>query len=153
MAKAKKKTVVKSASVDKSIAVAVNSLMSVCDVSSGAVASRADDAKKFTAESKRLVKKKTALAKRKKMTAAKLKKDSSAANRKMLKDIDKELTLITKAGAKNRAEKTANSEELSGLQMGFKKASTYMKAIEKADKILNKPKKKKKKVKRAKIKS
>lgn len=148
MAKAKKKSVVKSAAVDKAIMAAIESLNAASEASAVAVATRAKDAKNFTAEGKRLAKKKAALAKRKKTAAVKLKKDGTAAARKSLKDSEKELAVVTKDGAKNRVEKSVNAEELTGLKLGLKKVSAYLKVIEKSDKVLNKPKKKKRKAKR-----
>lgn len=150
MAKAKKKTIVKSAAVSNAIAGAIDTLTAASTSSAGAIAIRAKDAKKFSSESKRLAKKKAMLAKRKTATTAKLKKEASASLRKLLKTTVKELADVTKAGSKNRAEKSVNSEELTGLKVSFKRVATYIKVIEKAEKVLSKPKKKKKKSKRSK---
>jgi hypothetical protein len=145
MAKAKKKPIVKSMAVDKAIASAIDSLTSACTTGAVAIASRTNDAKKLTAEGKRLAKKKTVLTKRKSAAAAKLKKAPNAETRKLLNATVKELAIVTKASAKSRAEKAANAEELTGLKAGFKKADTFMKLIGKAERALNKTKTKKKK--------
>ena len=145
MAKAKKKPIVKSMAVDKAIASAVDSLTSACTAGATAIASRTKDAKKFAAEGKRLAKKKAVLTKRKSAAAAKLKKAPNAETRKLLNATVKELAIVTKANAKSRADKAANAEELAGLKAGFKKADTFMKLIGKAEKVLDKPKKKRRK--------
>ena len=145
MAKAKIKPIVKSAAIDKAIVSAVETLNAACNASAPAVDVRAKEAKKLTAEGKRLAKKKAVLSKRKTAVSAKVKKDPSAANRKLLKVTVTELAAVTKASAKSRAAKSANAEELNGLKAGLKKAVTYAKLIEKARKVLDKPRKKSRK--------
>lgn len=148
MAKAKTKAVVKGASIGKIVASSIESLMSVNDECVKALDSRSKEAKKNTAESKKLAKKRVTLVKRKKTAAAKLKNDPSAANKKAVKDVEKELAEVVKLSAKLKPAKQTNAEELAELKASAKALSAYVKAIAKVDKVLNKPKKKQKRKKR-----
>jgi len=143
MPKSKKATVMKSAVLEKLVSGSMNNLQVASDDGAKAIASRSAEAKKLLAESKRISKKRAILIRRKKTTSMKLKKVADAATRKILRDVEKELAAIKKVGEKVRASKTSLAEELKGLKENQKRAATYLKVIEKADKILNKPKKKK----------
>lgn len=142
MAKATKKSIVKSSALEKTISTSIDSLSSAFNVSADAVATLSNDAKKLTLEAKRLTKKRAILLKRKKTAATKLKKAPDAANRKALKDVEKEIAVITKLLDKVKPQKASSTEELTALKACFRKVSAYMKSIEGADKVLNKPKKK-----------
>lgn len=148
MAKAKIKPVVKSAAVEKTVEAALTSLTAVSESCVTAIALRSKDAKSNTAESKHLAKKRAILMKRKKGAASKVKKDPSAANKKAVKDIEKELATVVKLSAKLKPAKVSNAAELVALKTNQKKLAAYVKGIEQADKALNKPKKKKRKSKR-----
>ncbi|NOZ54883.1 MAG: hypothetical protein GXP08_17405 [Gammaproteobacteria bacterium] len=128
--------------MEKTISSSLDSLFSAFSNSADAVETLSKDAKKLALESKRLTKKRSALMKRKKIAAGKLKKSPDAANRKALKDVEKEIAGVTKLLDKVKPQKAASTEELMALKACFKKASAYMKSIEGADKTLNKPKKK-----------
>ena len=141
----KKKPIAKSASVEKNIAVALERLDAACTEGDKAVAARSKIAKKLNAESRRLNKKRATLVKRSKVAAVKAKADPSAANRKALREAVTELAATRKALAKTRAAKAVNSPELAGLKFAQRQANAYGKAIVLADKVLNKPKKKRKK--------
>ncbi len=143
MPKSKKATVMKSAVLEKLVSGSMNNLQVASDGGAKAIASRSAEAKKLLAESKRISKKRAILIRRKKTTSMKLKKVADAATRKILRDVEKELAAIKKVGEKVRASKTSLAEELKGLKENQKRAATYLRVIEKADKILNKPKKKK----------
>jgi len=143
MPKSKKATVMKSAALEKLVSGSMNNLQVACDDGAKAVATRSSEAKKLLAESKRISKKRAILIRRKKTTALKLKKVADAATRKALREVEKELTAIKKMTDKVRIGKSALAEELKGLKENQRRAATYLKVIEKADKILNKPKKKK----------
>ncbi len=143
MPKSKKATVMKSAVLEKLVSGSMNNLQVASDGGAKAIASRSAEAKKLLAESKRISKKRAILIRRKKTTSMKLKKVADAATRKILRDVEKELAAIKKVGEKVRASKTSLAEELKGLKENQKRAATYLNVIEKADKILNKPKKKK----------
>jgi len=142
MAKVAKKSTVKSSALEKTISTSIDSLSSAFSVSASAVETLSKDAKKLTLESKRLAKKRMMLMKRKKTAATKLKKTPDAANRKALKDVEKELAVVTKMIDKVKPQKTESAEELTALKACFRRVSAYMKSIEGADKVLNKPKKK-----------
>ncbi len=143
MPKSKKATVMKSAALEKLVSGSMNNLQVACDDGAKAVATRSSEAKKLLAESKRISKKRAILIRRRKTTALKLKKVADAATRKALRDVEKELTAIKKMAEKVRINKTSLAEELKALKENQKRAATYLNVIEKADKILNKPKKKK----------
>ena len=98
--------------------------------------------KKFLAETKRLSKKRATLGKKKKVAANRLKKTPNAENRKAATAINKELAAIKKASDKARAVSSANAEQLKSVKTSLKQASTYLTVIARADKLLNKPKKK-----------
>lgn len=144
MAKAKKK-VASSASVNKKISSAVESLAAAWGDVQDAVATRSKAAKKMTAEVKKLSKKHATLAKRKKTAAAKHKKTATGETRKALNAVTKEIAAVKKVLSKARIEKSVHAAELAALKAGHRVAAAYTKVIEKADKVLNKPKKKRRK--------
>jgi len=136
---ARKKTMVKSAAIDKVIDNAVTALRASCDNVAAAVEARAKDAKKFTAESKRIARKKATLTRRKRTLTARYKKIGGADTRKQLTATTKELAAVNKDGVRNRAVKSVNATELAALKASLKKTRAYLKEIDKADKTLNKP--------------
>ena len=91
--------------------------------------------------------------KKKKAARAALNKDSSAANQKALKSIEKDIAANKKEAAKITAEKSLAIAELSALKVIAKRATVYTKAIASADKAMSKPKKRRKKRKTAKVSS
>lgn len=109
------------------------------------------EVKSLNTQAARLRKKRVILLKRKKATTGKLKKSPSAELRKLLRDVERELASTRKELTKVTSVKDAAAGELGALKGNFKKVSAYAKAIEKADKVLNKPAKKKKRKKRAKL--
>ena len=141
----KKRPIAKSASVEKNIDVALERLDAACTEGDKAVAARSKIAKKLNAESRRLNKKRATLVKRSKVAAVKAKADPSAATRKALREAVTELAATRKALAKTRAAKAVNTPELAALKVAQRQANAYGKAIAQADKVLNKPKKKRKK--------
>jgi len=142
MPKAKKKAVVKSAAIAKTLDSALAGLNSICDSGTKALDASAGEAKKLAVLSKRLSKKRMTLSKRKKTATARLKKDATADNRKALSAVVKELGMVTREIAKVKKVKDANNAELSGLRETVKRATAYMKGVTAADKVLNKPKRK-----------
>ena len=149
MPKAKKKAVVKSAAIAKTLDSALAGLDAICDGGGKALDISTKEAKKLATSSKRLGKKRMTLSKRKKTAAAKLKKDATADNRKALSTVTKELAMVTREIAKVKKEKDANNAELSGLRDTVKRAKAYMKGVMSADRVLNKPKKRKARRKKA----
>ena len=153
MAKAAKQSVVKSSSVATAITSGIENLTSAMGNAEKAVATRSKDAKKLAADSKKLGKKRAVLMKRKKIAATKLKKDPGADARKALKSVETDLATVKKEIEKITPMKTANSEELTGLKVGLKRAAAYIKGIDAADRVLNKKPKKAKSRKKAKVKA
>lgn len=145
-----KKSVAKGDAVAKKVETALESLSTACADGAAAIATRAKDAKLMMTAIRRLNKKRTALLKRKKTASSKLAKEATAENRAALRGVVKELAAVDKELPKLRASKSANGDELAALKSGFRQASAYMKALEKAELALNKPKKKRRKKKRAK---
>ena len=146
MAKAKKPAT--ASSIAKKIQVATENLLTAKNDGEAAASSLEKDRKKLLAENKRIAKKRAVLSRKKKTAANRLKKTPNAENRKAVNSISKELTTVGKAGVKARAAKSANAEELKSVKTSLKQASTYIALIAKADKQLNKPKKKRAKKRR-----
>ncbi len=140
MAKAKKPA--SAASIAKKIQVATENLLTAKNDGEVAASSLEKDRKKLLAENKRITKKRAVLSRKKKAAANRLKKTPNAENRKAVNSISKELTAVSKAGVKARAAKSANAEELNSVKTSLKQASAYIAQMAKADKQLNKPKKK-----------
>jgi len=147
---ATKKAVVTSAAMAKTLESALAGLATICESGAKAVDSRSKDAKKQAAAFKRLSKKRMTLNKRKKVQAAKIKKDPSADNKKALKATEKDLAVTGRELASCKKTRDANNAELSGLRDSVKRASAYAKGVAAADKKLNKPKKKRRARKKAK---
>jgi len=148
MAKAVKKSLISSNAVEKTTEASLINLAKVCNDAAAAIATKTKDTKKLAVEIKRFSKKRATLAKRKKSAATKLKKDKIAANRQALKEVEKELSQVDKDLNKLKPAKAAISEELAALKASYKRVSAYVSVIDKADKILNKPAKKRKKAKK-----
>ncbi len=142
---AKAKPVVKAAALDKTINASVDSLNKACSNATKALAKKTAEAKKQKAEVKRQLKKKATLTKRNKTAAAKKKKDANAINRKAAATVAKELKSTKSALDKARASNAVISSELGELKIASKRLTAYTKAIAAADKVLNKPAKKRKK--------
>ena len=140
MAQAKK--IATASSVAKKIQIATENLLLAKKDGEAAASALEKSRKKLLAENKRLSKKRAVLSKKKKAAANRLKKTPNAENRKAANSINKELTAITKAGVKARAVSSANAVELKSVKTSLKQASAYTAVIAKADKLLNKPKKK-----------
>ncbi len=148
MAKAVKKSIINSNAVEKTTDTSLSNLTKVCNDAVAAVEVKTKEAKKLATEIKRFSKKRAALMKRKKTATAKLKKDGGAESRKALKAVEKDIAQITKELNKLKPAKASVSEELVALKAGCKRVTAYVSAIEKADNILNKPVKKRKKAKK-----
>jgi hypothetical protein len=140
MAKAKKPA--SASSIAKKIQVATENLLTAKNDGEVAASSLEKDRKKLLAENKRIAKKRAVLSRKKKAATNRLKKSPNAENRKAVNSISKELTTVNKVGVKARAARSANAEELKSVKTSLKQASTYIALIAKADKVLNKPKKK-----------
>ncbi len=145
-----KQSLVKSASLEKSIDSSLAALTAANDDGDKAITALSKIAKTLGAESKRYSKKSATLSRRKKTLATKFKKSGDAATKKMLAATDKEIAAIKKLATKCADAKSANTEELKGLKANTKRSKAYLSVLTKVDRILNKPKKKKASKKRAK---
>ena len=90
------------------------------------------------------------LTKRNTTASAKLKKEASATNKKAVAAVVKELKATNAALTKVRTSKAAVLTELASLKSSSKRLNAYTKAIAAADKVLNKPVKKRRIVKKLK---
>ena len=147
---AKTKPIIKAAALDKTINASIDSLTEACGNAETAVTTKTIEAKKLTADVKRHTKKNATLTKRNKTAAAKLKKDTNATNKKTVAAVAKELKSTKAALDKARASKAVVSTELAALKASSKRLIAYTKAIATADKVLNKPAKKRRKKRAAK---
>ena len=143
--KNKKVNIVTSAASLKIVDAAIANLNTVASNTAKAIIVIDKNNKKLTNEAKRLSKKRAVLTKKKKNAAVRVKKSPIAANKKALKAVEKEMATVIKDVNKITAEKTLVLEELNNLKSIAKRATTYAKVVISADKILNKPKPKKKK--------
>jgi len=141
----KAKTMIKNHAVEKAVNTAMDTLTKAGAECSKSVAAATKQAKSYLAEAKRLGKKRVALLKRKKSAAARLKKTANAINRKAHKVIEKDLNAVKKAISKLTPVKKAHGLELASLKASLKRITAYTGVLDKADKLLNKPKKKKRK--------
>lgn len=149
--KTKKKTLIKSNALEKLINSAVGGMEAALESGTEAINVLGKEVKSLNTQGSRLRKKRVILLKRKKATTGKLKKSPNAELRKLLRDVERELASSRKELTKVTSAKDVAAGELGALKGNFKKVSVYAKAIEKADKVLNKPVKKKKRKKSSKV--
>jgi hypothetical protein len=144
------KPVVNAAALDKTINASVEAIANATSAANAAVTSKSAEYKKLLTEVKRHTKKRGVLTKRGKAAETKNKKTPNAANMKAVADISKQLkeTLVVQENA--RASKSAVIAELSLLKASQKRLNAYSRAISSADKVLNKPIKKRRIVKKTK---
>ena len=133
-----KRTIAKSAAVTKNIETALASLGTACVAGDSAVAKRGKDAKALAIATKRLSKKQTILAKRKRLSAKRAKAAPSGETRKALRAVIKELATTKSQLVKARAAKGVNAVELAALKAAQRRASAYAKAIAQAEASLAK---------------
>lgn len=148
--KKKAKKTVKGATHLKAVDSAIASINDVAAAATKAVIATEREYKKLAKAAKMMSKKRISLMKKAKIATNRMKKDASAANRKAVSIINKDIAAIKKELAKYNLVKSAISEELAALKSASKRAVAYAKGIVGADKVLNKPKKKKRKKKAAK---
>lgn len=146
MAKAKK--LVTASALANLVRSATESLASAANDGMIAGDALSKDRKKLVADSRRLAKKRAVLTKKKTAASKRLKNTPNAENRKAVSSVTKELATVKKDGEKARAAAATNTEELKAVKASLKQAAAYVSVIEKADKILNKPKKKRRAKKR-----
>lgn len=138
----KAKPVIKAAALENTIKASTDSLTTACSNAVTAVTKKTAEAKKLTAEVKRHTRKKVTLTKRNRTAAAKSKIAPNATNKKALIAVAKDLKAAMTALDKARASKAVVSTELAALKAAAKRLTAYTKAIAAADKVLNKPAKK-----------
>jgi hypothetical protein len=92
-------------------------------------------------QSRRLSKKRATLMRKKKSATRRLRSDPSAANKKAVLAIEKEITSNKKEAARNNDRKSKVTNELKMLKAIAKRVTAYNRALEKVDKTLAKPKK------------
>ena len=132
----RKRTVAKSAAVEKDLATSLARLATACTAGNSAVATRSKAAKQLATTTKRLGRKRTALLKRKRLAAKRARNNPSGETRRALRSTVRELGNVRTKLAKARAVKAANASELAGLKAAQRRANAYAKAIAKADKTL-----------------
>lgn len=129
---------------------AIANINDVATAATKAVIATEKEYKKLTKTAKSINKKRASLMKKAKTATNKMKKDASAANKKAMAVIKKDIAAIKTEVAKHKSVKSAVAEELATLKSASKRAVAYAKVVAGADKVLNKPKKKKRKKKAAK---
>ena len=148
--KKKAKKTVKGVTHLKTVDSAIDNINDVAAAATKAVIATEKEYKKLAKTAKSINKKRASLMKKVKTATNKMKKDANAANKKAVATIKKDIAAIKKEVAKHKSVKTVVSEELAALKLASKRAAAYAKAVTGADKVLNKPKKKKRKKKTAK---
>ena len=148
--KKKAKKTVKGATHLKTVDSAIASINDVAAAATNAVITTEKEYKKLAKTAKSINKKRASLMKKVKTATNRMKKDASAANKKAVAVVKKDIAAIKKEIDKHQSMKSAVSEELATLKSASKRAVAYAKAVTGADKVLNKPKKKKRKKKAAK---
>jgi len=137
---ARKKTLISSTQFVNTIDTSVERLDEVLNKGEVAVAKRSKNSIQQLALIRRLKKKKQTLQNRKTRATAKQKKSPSAENAKLIRISGREIESIKKQLTRATALRQANLAELSVLRANLRRASAYVKAINSAEKKLNKPK-------------
>jgi hypothetical protein len=143
MATTNKKPVTKNSVITKSIESSVYNLEAALDKANKAVTARSAESKKLLNETRRLRKRRTTQAGKKKRAIAADKKNSTADSRKAVRSITTELNATSKALVKATAARQAVLEELSGLKQSQKMLNGYVKGIYAADRAIARSQKKK----------
>jgi len=137
-----KKKVITSERALKTIDAAITDLTEMVSLTAQAVIEKSTEKKRLLTSAKRLAKKRATLARKIKTAAGKFKKEATAANKKIVALLKKEHASLKKELLKLTARKSQSAKELAALKLSSKRASAYKKAISASDKVLNKPKKK-----------
>jgi len=147
--KKKAKQAVKGITHLKAVDAAVAGINDLAAVATKAVIATEKEYIKLAKTAKSMNKKRASLMKKVKSATNRMKKDVSAANKKAVAVIKKDIAAIKKEIARHNSVKSAVAEELATLKSASKRAVAYAKAVTGVDKVLNKPKKKKRKKKAA----
>ncbi len=138
---AKKKPIIRSTQFVNTIDTSVERLNEALNKGKVAVAKRSKDSLQQLALIRRLKKKKQALLNRKTRATAKQKKAPSVEIAKQIRDSRREIKSFKKQLTKATAFRQANLAEVSVLRANLRRASAYVRAINSAEKQLNKQKK------------
>jgi len=144
MAQAKKK-IVKGEALVTAVDSALSVLISIASNTAKSITIADKANKKYGKEAKRLSKKKVVLMKKKKNAAIRAKKSPIVVNKKALKAVEKDIAAVSKEVSKNTTLKIAALDELNTLKLVAKRTTAYNKSLAATDRVLNKPKPKKKK--------
>lgn len=145
----RKKSMLGSAQFVNTIDTSVERLNEVLNKGQVTAAKRAKNSLQQLALIRRLKKKKQTLHNRKTRASAKQKKAPSAEITKLIRSSAREIASIKKQLTKATALRQANLAELSLLRVNLRRASAYVKAINSAEKRLNKPKRRRRKAARS----
>lgn len=145
----RKKSMLGSAQFVNTIDTSVERLNEVLNKGQVTAAKRAKNSLQQLALIRRLKKKKQTLLNRKTRASAKQKKAPSAEITKLIRSSAREIASIKKQLTKATALRQANLAELSLLRVNLRRASAYVKAINSAEKRLNKPKRRRRKAARS----
>ena len=147
----KKKSIkdVKGAASHKAVDSAVATINDIAASATNAVIAVDKEYKKLQKTAKSLSRKRATLMRKTRTAAKRLKKDVSVANKKAVAVIKKDVAAVKKEAEKVNKLKSTVSEELAALKAASKRAVAYAKSVTAADKVLNKPKKKRRKKKAA----
>ena len=138
---AKKKPIIRSTQFVNTIDTSVERLNEALNKGKVAVAKRSKDSLQQLALIRRLKKRKQALLNRKTRATAKQKKAPSAEIAKQIRDSRRKIKSFKKQLTKATAFRQANLAEVSVLRANLRRASAYVRAINSAEKQLNKQKK------------
>ena len=133
---AKKRSVAKSAAVERDLEASLAKLEAASKAGGVAVAARAKEAKRLATASKRLGRKRATLLRRKKTATKRAKARPSGETRGALRTAVRELASVRKEIAKTKGVKDANATELAALKAAHRRATAYLKAIARADRTL-----------------
>ena len=141
MATRRKKPVAKHAAVAKNIDAGLAKIAAATAATDHAVTARTRDAKRSLGLVKRLAKRKKSLTNRKRVAAARAKKNPTKDTRAALRTVTRDLAKTNKELAAARAARKANSAELTLLRGTQRRLRSYNRALAAADKALAKKKK------------
>ncbi len=143
--KKKMRKTVSSANAEKTVDAAKASMVEVATTSARVIVTLSKENKKLLTSARRLSKKRAVLIRKKKTAANKVKMDPNAANRKNLKQIENEIAAVKKEAARIAGQKATLTPEITALRAISKRTTAYAKALDQVDKVLNKPRKKRRK--------
>jgi len=142
MAARKKKVIIKSSVIAKTLESSVTNLVTALGQADKSVTARSSESKKLLNETRRLRKRRLTQMGKKKRAIAAEKKNSTVDTRKAVRTVSAELVVTNKSLIKTTAGRQAVLLELSSLKDSQKKLRAYVKGIDAANRQIAKPKKK-----------